>query len=178
MNTSRCICCHTYKPQLVEHVRETCYRPHSVTPGGVPNTDIVRNVLRLLNSSAKYRRGKSSGPIRTSHNLHNHTNNTHQSEPQLKDSSYSSAILSHNARDVIPSHNSRNATCFPLSEPQLKGYYSVPQLKEHSNKSLFKVLVKPCRPHTSQSKQITSHAFTLSLGVTTEPPSKIQLQTV
>jgi len=22
MNTSRCTCCHTYKPQLVEHVRE------------------------------------------------------------------------------------------------------------------------------------------------------------
>ena len=29
----------TYKPQLVEHVRETCYRPHSVTPGEVPNTN-------------------------------------------------------------------------------------------------------------------------------------------
>jgi len=29
----------TYKPQLVEHVRETYYEPHSVTLGGVPNTN-------------------------------------------------------------------------------------------------------------------------------------------
>jgi len=30
MNTSRYFCCHTYKPKLLEHVRETCYGPHSV----------------------------------------------------------------------------------------------------------------------------------------------------
>jgi len=29
----------TYKPQLVEHVRKTCYKPHSVMLGGVPNTN-------------------------------------------------------------------------------------------------------------------------------------------
>ena len=27
----------TYKPQLVEHVWENCYGPHSITPGGDPN---------------------------------------------------------------------------------------------------------------------------------------------
>ncbi|QCD83557.1 hypothetical protein DEO72_LG2g3903 [Vigna unguiculata] len=29
----------TYKPQLVDHVRETYYGPHFVTPGGVLNTN-------------------------------------------------------------------------------------------------------------------------------------------
>jgi len=57
--------------------------------------------------------GNLSGPIRTSHNSHTHTDNTRQSEPQLKNSSCSFVILSHNSRDVILSHNSRNAICLP-----------------------------------------------------------------
>jgi len=52
-----------------------------------------------------------TGPIRTCHNVHTHTGNTRQPEPQLKSSSCSSAIPSHNSRDSIPSHNLRNATC-------------------------------------------------------------------
>jgi len=52
-------CCHTYKPQLVEHVRETYYKPYYVMPRGVLNTNIVRNVPRLPNSSAKYWEGQS-----------------------------------------------------------------------------------------------------------------------
>ncbi|QCD79484.1 hypothetical protein DEO72_LG1g3126 [Vigna unguiculata] len=62
----------------------------------------------------KYRGGQSSGPIRMSHNSHTHIGNTRQSKPQLKDSSCSSAIPSHNSRDVIPSHNSKNVTCLTL----------------------------------------------------------------
>jgi len=112
MNTSRYTCCHTYKPQLVEHVRETYYGPHYVTLGWVLNTSIVRNLPRLSNSSASYQGGQSSGLIRMSHNSHTHTDNTRQSEPYLKDSLCSSAISSHNSRDVILSHNSRNVTCF------------------------------------------------------------------
>jgi len=46
--------CHTYKQQLVEHVRETCYGPYSITPGGVPTMNIVCNVPRLPNSLVKY----------------------------------------------------------------------------------------------------------------------------
>ncbi|QCE15012.1 hypothetical protein DEO72_LG11g2020 [Vigna unguiculata] len=55
--------------------------------------------------------GNLSGPIRTGHNQHTHTGNTRQPEPQLKGSSCSSAIRSHNSRDAISSHNSRNTTC-------------------------------------------------------------------
>jgi len=55
--------------------------------------------------------GNLTGPICTRHNTHTHTDNTLLHESQLKSSSCSSAILSHNSRDVIPSHNSRNATC-------------------------------------------------------------------
>ena len=43
--------------------------------------------------------------------MHTHTGNTHQPDSQLKGSSCSSVIPSHNSRDVIQSHNSRNATC-------------------------------------------------------------------
>jgi len=43
--------------------------------------------------------------------LTTHTGNTRQPEPQLKSSSCSSAILSHNSRGVISNHNSRNTTC-------------------------------------------------------------------
>ena len=95
--------CHTYKPQLVEQMWEICYEPHSVMLGGVPNTNHVTSqdyqTLRLNTEE-----GNLSRLIRTSHNSHTHTNNTRQSEPQLKDFSCSS---------VIPSHNSRNATCLP-----------------------------------------------------------------
>jgi len=52
--------------------------------------------------------GNLSGPICTGHNQHTHTGNSRQPEPQLKSSSFSSAISSHNSRDVILSHNSRN----------------------------------------------------------------------
>ena len=114
MNTLRYSCCHTYKPQLVEHMLETCYRPHSVTPSGVPNTNIVRNVPRLPNSSTDFKEDNLSRPIHTSHNSHTHTGNTRQSEPQLKECFCSSAILSHNSRDVILSHNLRNAMCLSL----------------------------------------------------------------
>ncbi|QCE06134.1 hypothetical protein DEO72_LG9g1145 [Vigna unguiculata] len=55
--------------------------------------------------------GNLSRPIRTGHNQHTHTGNTRQPEPQLKGSSCSSAIPSHNSRDSILSHNSRNITC-------------------------------------------------------------------
>jgi len=40
------------------------------------------------------------------------------------------AIPSHNSRDVILSHNSRNATCLTLSQATTQGICSDPQLKE------------------------------------------------
>jgi len=54
-----------------------------------------------------------AGPIRTRRYVHTHTGNTRQLEPQLKSSSCSSVILSHNSRNTtcltpIPSHNSRD----------------------------------------------------------------------
>ena len=46
-------------------------------------------VPRLPNSLTTVEEGNFSGPIRTSHNSHTHTCNTRQSEPQLKECSYS-----------------------------------------------------------------------------------------
>jgi len=45
------LCCHTYKPQIVEHVWETCYGPHSVTLGGVPNTNHSSYSRHKINTS-------------------------------------------------------------------------------------------------------------------------------
>jgi len=101
-------CCHTSKPQLVEHVWETCYKSYSVMSGGVPNTNIVRNVPRLPNSSVTYWGGQSIW--------------IHPYEPQL--------AHSHSQ------HSSTWATTleFPMfihhPEPQLKRCHSEPQLKE------------------------------------------------
>ena len=49
--------------------------------------------------------GNPSGPIHTGHNQHINTGNTRQPESQLKGSSCSSAIPSHNSRAVIPGYN-------------------------------------------------------------------------
>jgi len=130
MNTSRYTCCHTYKPQLVEHVRETCYGPHSVTPSGVPNTNIVRNVQRLPNSSTNIEEAHLLDPsyepqLAHSHQQHSSIRATTQgflvfirhleaqikrchSKPQLKECYVFPSISSHNSRDTVSSHHSRN----------------------------------------------------------------------
>ncbi|QCE04039.1 hypothetical protein DEO72_LG8g2072 [Vigna unguiculata] len=56
-----------------------------------PSTNIVRNVPGLPNSSATIEEGNPSGPIRTGHNQHIHTDTL--------------ANPSHNSREVIPGHN-------------------------------------------------------------------------
>ena len=155
MNTSRYFCCHTDKRQLVEHVRETCYGPHSVTPGGVPNTNIVRNVLRLPNSSANYWGGQSSKPIRTSHNLHTHTDNTRQSEPQLKRCHFKPQLKECHVFNPYPepqlkryitSHNSRNT----LASRSLRYHQS---LVDHKHPKQTSVLPLHYRLMLLQSRQ-------------------------
>ncbi|QCD87326.1 hypothetical protein DEO72_LG3g1860 [Vigna unguiculata] len=57
-----------------------CYGSYTATLGGVPNTNMVRNVPRLPNSLATTKEGNPSGPIRTGHNQHTHTGKTRQLE--------------------------------------------------------------------------------------------------
>jgi len=102
----------------------------------------------------------------TSHNSHTHTSNTRQSEPQLKDSSCSFAISRHKSRDVIPSHNSRNAMCFPLSRATTQGIPFRAITQETLHKSIFKVSPKHCRLRTSKAN--IHYASKLSSGTTTE----------
>ena len=88
-------CCHTYRPQPIEHVQESIAMDH--TPNArwsSPNTNIVRNVPRLPNSLAIYR-GRQSiwthpywSQLAHSHQQHSPT------RAQLKGSSCSSAIPS------------------------------------------------------------------------------------
>ena len=95
-------CCHTYRPQSIEHVRKPCYGSHTITLGGVP-----RNVPGLPNSSATTEEGNPSGPIRTGHNQHTHTGTL-----------------------ANPSHNSKFLVFIRYPEPQLKGSHSGLQPKE------------------------------------------------
>ena len=105
-------CCHTYRPQPIEHVREYMLR---IIPRNASQSSHIRTQSI---SSQDYQtcqptteEGNLSELIRTGHNQHTHTGNTRQPEQQLQGSSCSSAIPSHNSRDVILSHNSRNTTC-------------------------------------------------------------------
>ncbi|QCD99745.1 hypothetical protein DEO72_LG7g1030 [Vigna unguiculata] len=75
--------------------------------------------------------GNLSGLIRTSHNPHTHTGNTRQLELQLKSSSCSSAIPSHNPRDAISSHNSRNTSKPPLRHHQSLVDHAHPKQAKH-----------------------------------------------
>jgi len=80
-------------------------------PCGVPNTNNIRTSQDYQTRQLITEEGNLTGPIRTRHCMHTHTDNTRQLKPQLKSSSCSSAIPSHNSRDAILSHNPRNATC-------------------------------------------------------------------
>ncbi|QCE11584.1 hypothetical protein DEO72_LG10g2817 [Vigna unguiculata] len=158
-----------------EHVRKTSYGPHFVTPGGVSNTNIVRNVPRLPNSLAITEEGNLSGSIRTSHNTHTHIGNTRQPDQQLKGSSCSSTILSHHSRDVILSHNSRNATCLtPISSYKSRDTFRA-ITQGTSNKPIFKVSPKHCRSCTSKENKASTSA--LSPDAAPEPPSETRFQT-
>jgi len=103
----------TYKPQLVEHVRESCYWPHFTTPGGVPNTNHSLYFWHKINTSMTTTydcliewKPSVRATTRTLTPL-THTISSHNS----RNVQCSSSILSHNLRDVIPRHNSRNAMC-------------------------------------------------------------------
>ena len=121
MNTSRCLGATLTSHNWQNMCGKQCYGPHSVMSSGVPNTNIIRNIARLPNPLVSYQGRQSIWTRRTSHNSHTHTDNNRQPEPQLKSSLSSSAIPSHNLRDVIPNHNSRNATCLtPIPNHNLR----------------------------------------------------------
>jgi len=134
-------------------VRETYYGPYSVTLGGVPNTNIVRNVLGLPNSSANYWEGQSiwtypyEPQLAHSHRQHSPTQAITQeflvfirhlepqlkrchSEPQLKECHVLNAYPEPQLKGYVPSHNSRN-----------------------TSKPIFDISPKPCRPRTSKASK-------------------------
>jgi len=133
-------------------VRETCYEPHSIMLGGVPNTNIVRNVPRLPKSSAKYWGGQSIW--------------THPYEPQFAQSHWQHSPTWATTQEFL--------VFIRHPKPQLKRCHSEPQLKEHFSKPTFKVSPKPCRSRTS--KQTVTLPFVLSLGAASELPGETQFQ--
>jgi len=54
MSTSRCLATTPTSHNWYSTCGKPCYRPHFVTPGGVPNTNIIRNVPRLPNLLVSY----------------------------------------------------------------------------------------------------------------------------
>ena len=116
-------------------------------------------------------------PIHTSHNSHTHTGNTRQFEPQLKDSSCSSAIPSHNSRDAILSHNSRNATYFP-SIPSHNLRDTVLSRNSRNTPTRQSLRYHQCLVnHTHPKQQVTSPNSALLPSAALELLGEIELQT-
>jgi len=120
--------------------------------------------------------GNLSGPIRTSHNSHTHTGNTRQPEPQLKDFSCSSTIPSHNSRDVILSHNSRNVTCLPFI-PSYNSRDTIPSPNSRNTPASRSLRYHQSLVDHTHIQAHNSLSSALSLGITPKPPSKNELQT-
>ena len=136
----------------------TCYGSYTATPGRVPIYE------HSPYSSQDYQthqptteEGNLSGPIRTGHNQHTHTGHTRQPEPQLKGFSCSSAIPSHNSRDVIPSLNSRNTTCLtPIPSHHSRDTFRA-RTQGTPATSPLKHYQKPCRtPYEVQQLGLTA----------------------
>ncbi|QCD90212.1 hypothetical protein DEO72_LG4g1167 [Vigna unguiculata] len=92
-------CCHTYRPQPIEHVRETMLRI------------IHRNASTLTSATLINASSTQEFLVFIRH-------------PEL------------NSRDVIPCHNSRNATCLTPILSSTQGIRSEPPLKEHQQVEL------------------------------------------
>jgi len=77
-------CCHTYRPQPIEHVRKPCYGSHTVTPGGVSKYEhsLQRpKTTKLISDSLRRAIHLDQSVLATTSTLHQHTR---QPEPQLK----------------------------------------------------------------------------------------------
>jgi len=112
--------------------------------------------------------GNLTAPICTCHNTHTHTDNTRQPEPQRKSSSCSSAIPIHNSKDVISSHNSRNATCLTPTPSHNSRITS---------KSTFEISPKFCRSRISKASKNIPSASAISPGAALNPPGETRFQT-
>ncbi|QCE03995.1 hypothetical protein DEO72_LG8g2027 [Vigna unguiculata] len=116
-----------------------------------------------------------------SHNSHTHTGNTRQLEPQLKSSSCSSAIPSHNSRDAILNHNSRNVTCLtPIPSHNSKDTFRATtqgtfQQADLSGKTCFQTAWRGTRAARREAPHSTLTLQT-SPGGTTLTASKLTFQ--
>ncbi|QCE03794.1 hypothetical protein DEO72_LG8g1821 [Vigna unguiculata] len=98
-------CCHTYRPQPIEHVQKPCHGSHTVTPGGVPkyeHSPQCPRTTKLVSDSLRRAIHLDPSVLVTTSTLtptHLPTRATTQGP------SCSSAIPSHNSRKVILGHN-------------------------------------------------------------------------
>ncbi|QCD99524.1 hypothetical protein DEO72_LG9g1472 [Vigna unguiculata] len=92
-----------YKPQPIETcARITCYRPHSVTPDEVLNTNhnsYSRHKIDNITTHNPWLFNQVE-TIRTSHNSHTHTGTICHFEPQQRNTTCLPSIPSHNSRDA------------------------------------------------------------------------------
>ena len=157
-------CCHTYRPQPIEHVRKPCYGSHTVMPGGVPKYEhsLQRpRTTKLVNDS-----------LRRAFHL----------DP---------SVLATTSTLANPSHNSRFLVFFRYPEPLLKeshsepqpiechvlNPYPEPQLEDTFRATTHGTLASPPRryfkSHVEHLSQVSSHliniAGTSSLNVPLHP---------
>jgi len=153
MSTSRCLAATPTSHNWWSTCGKPCYRSHTITPGGVPNTNNIRNVPWLPNSSTYYWGGQPKWthpytPQRAhSHWQHLPTRATTQeflvfirhpepqlkrchSEPQLKECHVLNPYPEQQIKGYVPSHNSRN-----------------------TNKPTFEESPKRCRSRTTKTRE-------------------------
>ncbi|QCE14874.1 hypothetical protein DEO72_LG11g1880 [Vigna unguiculata] len=147
-------CCHTYRPQPIKHVRETMLRIKHC------NSRWSSQIRTWFATSQDYqtrqlttKEGNLSGPIRTGHNQHTHTGNTHQPELNLR---VPRVHLSSRAQleGCHSELNSRNTTCLTLVPSSTQGTHFELNPRNIS-KLIFEVSLKPCRSHNHTAKHIT-----------------------
>jgi len=106
----------------------------------------------LPNSLVLYQEGQSIWTRRTRHNVHTHTSNTRQPEPQLK----SSSCICHLEPQLKRCHSEPQLKEYhvpnPYFEPQLKGYV-LNHNSRNTSKPTFEISPKPYRSHKSKALQ-------------------------
>jgi len=102
-----------YMSQLIEtRARISCYGPHSITPGGIPNTN---NNL--------YSRYKIITSLATTYDF------SIEWRPSVRATTHTLTLVP----PTIPSHNSKNATCLPF----ILSHNSINAILSHNSKNVL-----------------------------------------
>jgi len=113
-------CCHTYRPQPIEHMRKPCYGSHTVTAGGVPKYEHSPQrprTTKLVSDSLRRAIHLDPSVLATTSTIHRHTR---QPEPQLKVPSVHPLSRATTQEKSFRATTYKMPCAYPYPEPQLK----------------------------------------------------------